>query len=85
MTDFFRKYYNQGILFYHRRNWLQKENLQEELRKESQRQDPNLESQNPNRNLKERQSLLVDTQLVLAEEQKLLNKFLVKEISLQVK
>lgn len=81
-----RKYYNQAIAFDHRRNWLQKENLKKELRKESQRkgqnQDPSLK---PNQNQKQRKNHLVDMQLAFLEDQKLSKKFLEKQVLLQVK
>ncbi len=81
-----RKYYNQAIAFDLRRNWLQKENLKKELRKESQRkgqnQDPSLK---PNQNQKQRKNHLVDMQLAFLEDQKLSKKFLEKQVLLQVK
>ena len=86
MTEFFRKYYNQLDAFDHRRIWPQKENQKGELREESQRQDQNQDqSLNPNQNLEQRKNLLVDMQLAFLEEQKLSKKFLVEEISPQVK
>ena len=87
MTEFFRKYYNQRILSDHRRNWLQREKPKKEQRVERQRQGqkPDQKSQNPNQNLKPRKSHLVDIRLASPEEKKPSNRFLEKEISLQVK
>lgn len=73
MTTLIRKYYNQPITFDHRRIWLQKEKQKRDLRKED-LQNPNQElrkSQNQSQNLKERKSLLVDTQLAFLAEKKL--------------
>ncbi len=93
MTILIRKYYNQPIAFDHRRIWPQKEKQKRELRKEElqnpnqdlrQNQSPDLRK-NQSQNLKETKSHLADMQLAFLAEQKLLNRFLVKSKSLQVK
>ena len=99
MTILIRKYYNQPVAFDHRRIWPQKEKQKRELRKEE-LQNPNQDlrqnqsqdlRQNQSQdlrqsqNLKETKSHLVDMQLAFLAEQKLLNRFLVKSKSLQVK
>ena len=76
MTILIRKYYNQPVAFDHRRIWLQKENQKRELRKEElQREELQNPSQglrkNQRQNLKQRKSLLVDTQLAFLAERKL--------------
>ncbi len=61
-TILIRKYYNPPISFEHRRIWPQKENQKRELREED-LQNPNQGlRKNQSQNLKERKSLLVDTQ-----------------------
>ncbi len=91
MTILIRKYYNQPVAFDHRRIWPQKEKQKRELR-EKDLQNPNQDlrqnlSQDPRKrqNLKEIKSHLADMQLAFRVEQKLLNRFLVKSKSLQVK
>ncbi len=93
MTILIRKYYNQPIAFDHRRIWPQKEKQKRELRKEE-LQNPNQDLRQNQRqdlrkyqsqNLKETKSHLEDMQLAFLAEQKLLNRFLVKSKSLQVK
>ena len=97
MTILIRKYYNQPIAFDDRRIWPQKEKPKRELRKED-LQNPNQDlrqnqsldlrqnqSLDLSQNLKETKSHLVDMQLAFLAEQKLLNRFLVKSKSLQVK
>ena len=93
MTILIRKYYNQPVTFDDRRIWPQKEKQKRELRKEE-LQNPNQDlrqnqsqdlRKNQSQNLKETKSHLVDMQLAFLAEQKLLNRFLVKSKSLQVK
>ncbi len=61
MTILIRKYYNQAIAFDHRRIWLQKEKQKRELRKKELQNPEQSLRKNPSQNLKEINSLLVDT------------------------